>query len=66
MLLPQRENLASEQIKIEDESEKDVNFNLVLAEDDLLELTERELIHPEADKIREDGKESTIIFAIGG
>ena len=66
MFLPQWENLASKQIKIEDESEKDIDFDLVLTEDNLLELTKRELIHPEADKIRENGKESSIVFAICG
>ena len=66
MFLPQWENLACEQIEIEDESEKDVDFDLVLTEDNLLELTKRKLIHPEADKIREDCKESAIIFTISG
>ena len=66
MFLPQWENLTSKQIEIEDESEKDVDFDLVLTEDNLLELTKRKLIHPEADKIREDGKKSAIVFTIGG
>lgn len=41
-------------LQTEDEGKKDVDFDGVLAQDDLLELVEGELVHSEADEIGED------------
>ena len=65
MFLPLREQVTSEEFKVKDESEKNVHFDLILTEDDLLEFSEGKLIHPETDKICKNGKESAVILAVG-
>ena len=64
MFLPLRKNLVSEHIKVKDKTEKDIHLDLILTQNNLLELIERQLIHSETDKICENSQESPIIFTI--
>lgn len=66
MLLPLLKHFVLQFLQTEDEGKKDVDFDGVLAQDDLLELVEGELVHSEADEIGEDCEQGGVIFAISG
>ena len=65
MFLPFLESIFSQRVEIEYKSEQDIHLDCILAENDLFELIERELIHPEADDIGEDGEESAVVLSVG-